>query len=248
MPSKIELPYGLGARYKDDDRDWRYRRGALVRSGTHRPPVVDNRHLFIRIPVWNQGKEGACTGMAMAGALSEIYGQELSPRFMFEAAKEHDEWPGEDYDGSSVRGAAKAAASVGCCLHNLWPFAPFQTGGKDPNANTDAKLHVLTSYERLGSLREILHAIWDMGYVVATVDVHTGWIRPTRKHRIRYHPRYISRGLHAVLFCGYDEKTGYLLLRNSWRDDWGDAGYAWLKFDDWMANGQDAWMVVNEAY
>jgi len=243
----IELPFGLGARYKEDARDWNYRRGELVRSGgdINRPARVDNRHLFIKIPVWNQGKEGACTGMAMAAALSEIYGQELSPRFMFEAAKEHDEWPGEDYDGASVRGAAKAAVAVGCCTRAMWPFVPFQLGGKDPNSDTDARLHVLTSYERLSSLREILHAIWDIGYVAATVDVHTGWIKPTSKHRIRYNPRYITRGLHAILLVGYDEEAGYLLLRNSW-DDWGDAGYAWLKFDDWLANGQDAWMVINE--
>lgn len=246
MPSKIELPFGLGARYKDDPRDYAYRNAPLVRSGLERPTKVDNRHLFIEIPVWNQGKEGACTGMAMAAALSQIHGMELSPRFMFEAAKEHDEWPGETYDGSSVRGAAKAAVACGDCEWHFWPFVPFNTSGKLPLADDNAKQHLLAGYERLYTLSEVLYAICATGHVVTTVNVHTGWIRPTSKHRIRYSRRYVTRGLHAVLLVGYDEVAGYLLLRNSWRDDWGDAGYAWLSFNDWLANTYDAWTVFNE--
>lgn len=246
MPSKIEIPFGLGARYQEDPRDWRYRRGELVRTDLRRPEKTDNRGLFAQTPVWNQGKEGSCTGMALAAALSEIYAVELSPRFMFEAAKLYDEWPGENYDGSSVRAAAKAAVALGCCVHDMWPYIPFHLGGRDPEAEGDAILHMLWSYERLNTFKEVLYAIWDIGYVAVTVDVHTGWIRPTRKHRIRYNRRYVNRGLHAVLFVGYDEEAGYLLVRNSWRDDWGDGGYAWLKFDDWLANGKDAWVVFAE--
>lgn len=247
MPkSKIELPFGLGARYKDDPRDYPYRGQARAAVDLDRPTKEDNRLLFLYMPIWNQGKEGACTGMAMAAALSQIYCTELSPRFMFEAAKEHDEWPGEVYDGSSVRGAAKAAAAIGDCEWGFWPFVPFNPSGKLPGADDNAKQHLLTKYERLYTLSEVLHAIWEVGYVVATVNVHTGWVRPTSKHRIRYNRRYISRGLHAVLLIGYDEVAGYLLLRNSWGDEWGDEGYAWLSFDDWLANTYDAWAVFYE--
>jgi len=210
-----------------------------------RPTKVDNRALFAHVPVWNQGKEGACVGMAMAAALSEIHGVVLSPRDALEKAKRYDEWPDEYYDGSSLRGAAKAAAALGVCEWGFWPFVPFNLSGKLPGADENARQHLLTRYERVRTLPEMLHAIWGVGYVLITIDVHTGWIRPTRKHRIRYSPRYISRGLHAVVALGYDEMAGYMLIRNSWRDDWADGGHAWLKFEE-IENIYDAWVVYNE--
>lgn len=247
MLSRIELPYGLGARYKDDKRDYGYRHAGLVRATEPvRPAKVDNRHLFAHLPIWNQGKEGACVGMVGAAALGEIYHVELSPRDSLEKAKLYDEWPGEHYDGSSVRAMIKAAVALGVCEWGFWPFAPFNLSGKLPGAEQNARLHLLTSYERLRTLQEVLHAIWGIGYVLATIDVHTGWIEPTSKHRIRYNPRYISRGLHGVIALGYDEMAGYMLIRNSWRDDWADGGHAWIKFEDWIENMYDAWVVYNE--
>lgn len=244
MPSRIEFPFGLGARYKRDPEDYVYRDAARAcAADLDRPTGVDNRHLFAQVPVWNQGKEGACTGMAVAAVLSVMYGLELSPRDAFDRAKRHDEWPGEEYDGSSLRAACKAAVAEGCCAHPLWPWAPFNTGGRDPGADADAALHKLGSYERVNSQQEMLHAIWTVGCCLVTVDVHTGWIRPTAQHRIRYSSRYALRGIHATLLCGYDEMVGYWLLRNSWRDDWGDGGYAWLSFDDLKTNLYDAWVL-----
>jgi hypothetical protein len=249
MPSKIELPFGLGARYKDDPKDYTYRHAERVMAAVDldRPAKVDNRHLFAHVPVWNQGKEGACTGMAMAAVLSVVHGLELSPRMAFEVAKLHDEWPGEAYDGSSTRAACNGAVALGDCKHSLWPFVPFNPGGKHADADANGLLHRISRYERLSSVAEMLDAIWRIGYCVVTVNVHTGWIRLTKKHRIPYSSRYVSRGLHAVVLLGYDETAGYFLLRNSWRDDYGDGGHTWLKFDDWAANGYDAWVIFYEA-
>ena len=250
MPSKIDLPFALGARYKDDPKDYGYRHAQKVltcAADMDRPAKVDNRPMFAHVPIWDQGREGACTGMAVAAALSVLHGVELSPRFTLdEAAKPYDEWPGEHYDGSSVRGACKGSTIVGSCDHPLWPWIPFQTGGKSPDADSNALMHLLTRYERLNGITEMLHAINEVGYCVVTVDVHTGWIKPTSKHRIRYSSRYVARGLHAVVLLGDDEIDGYFLVRNSWKDIWGDGGHAWLKFDDWAANGLDAWALFYE--
>jgi len=248
MPSKIELPFGLGARYKDDPKDYGY--SAAPRAlADMLPAQVDNRALFAEIPVWNQGKEGACVGMALAAALSVIHGVLLSPRDMLERAKHHDEWPDENYDGSSGRGGCEAARLEGCCCWELYPFRPFDTSGKSPLADADAALHKITRYERLRGRFEMQHAIADErhGLCLATLDVHTGWIRPTREHRIRYDARYVKRGLHFVVLCGYDDMAAYWLLRNSWRDDWGDGGYAWVSYQDAEANLYDAWLPIYEA-
>ena len=56
-------------------------------------------------------------------------------------------------------------------------------------------------------------------------------------------PKEGIEGGHAVVVVGYDdnmkiknkygrvETTGALLIRNSWRKEWGDLGYGWLPYE-----------------
>jgi len=73
--------------------------------------------------VLDQGKEGACTGFGLAGVVNYLRWMavqdsapkrrktapppKVSPRMLYHLARFYDEWPGEDYDGSSCRGALK---------------------------------------------------------------------------------------------------------------------------------------------
>ncbi len=41
---------------------------------------------------------------------------------LYHLARFYDEWPGEDYDGSSCRGALKAWHKHGVCSDELWPY------------------------------------------------------------------------------------------------------------------------------
>jgi len=244
MARKIKFQYGLGARPDElDSRDFRYSRAFVARAAVDWPVKVDNRDLFG--DVFDQGREGACVGMAVAGGASFLYGERISPRWAYEMAQMHDEWPGEVYEGSSVRGGLKAWAKLGVVPWAFWPYKPHDDGGLLPGAANEALKHVLTRYERLNTFREVLHAIHASKFVIATLDVHTGWRKPTSRHRrIRYSKRYTKLGYHAVAVVGYDERTGYFLIRNSWGADWGDGGHAWLRFDDWNRNMSDAWLAV----
>jgi C1A family cysteine protease len=40
-----------------------------------------------------------------------------------------------------------------------------------------------------------------------------------------------SRGGHAVLAVGYDEKHRHFIVRNSWGKNWGMSGYFTLPYD-----------------
>jgi hypothetical protein len=61
--------------------------------------------------VLDQGNEGACTGFGLATVINYLFwardgsGVSASPRMLYHLAKFYDEWAGEDYSGSSCRGA-----------------------------------------------------------------------------------------------------------------------------------------------
>jgi C1A family cysteine protease len=38
-------------------------------------------------------------------------------------------------------------------------------------------------------------------------------------------------GGHAVVLCGYDDETKRFLVRNSWGEEWGQAGYFTLPYE-----------------
>ena len=69
---------------------------------------IDNRGTYIL----DQGQEGACTGFGLAAVINLLNEKRkhkfrASTRMLYEMAKKHDEWPGEDYHGSSCRGAIR---------------------------------------------------------------------------------------------------------------------------------------------
>src|SRR6187399_2932701 len=82
------------------------------------------------IPILDQGTEGACTGFGLATVAHYLLrvrsidpdSAEVSPRMFYEMAKRYDEWPGENYDGSSARGAMKGWNKHGVCSETVWPY------------------------------------------------------------------------------------------------------------------------------
>lgn len=83
----------------------------LQRAIDHRDPAL----------VLDQEQEGACTGFGLAAVINLLNekrnrgGFRASTRMLYEMAKKHDEWPGEDYAGSSCRGAIRGWKNMGVC-------------------------------------------------------------------------------------------------------------------------------------
>src|SRR6266481_5100096 len=108
-----------------DFRDRMYE-PTLVEVPTERP-LSD--YLKARVPVLDQGKEGACTGFGLATVIHYLLRTrrvvpdraEVSPWMLYEMARRYDEWPGEHYEGSSARGAMTGWVKHGVCSAEKWP-------------------------------------------------------------------------------------------------------------------------------
>jgi hypothetical protein len=217
--------------------------------------------------ILDQGAEGACTGFGLAAVVNYLlWSREVtlvrrrwssrpiarvSPRMLYHLARVYDEWPGEDYDGSSCRGAMKGWHRHGVCNEEFWPYARQENGKAVPvfiapgdGWATDAATRPLGAYYRVdkSSVTDMQAAINEVGAIYASADVHRGW-NLDRADQLPIIPfRGAANGGHAFALVGYDA-NGFI-VQNSWGEDWGFRGFATMTYEDWTLNGMDAWVAT----
>jgi hypothetical protein len=218
--------------------------------------------------VLNQGKEGACTGYGLASVVNYLTWtraleekktkgfRSISPHMLYDLAQFYDEWPGEDYEGSSCRGAMKGWHKHGVCEATIWKASvrrktkkPYKPAG---NWTRDAATRPVGVYFRVNhkSVVDMQAAILNMGAIYVSADVHGGWALAKRKQPpkiahnalqvIEFNTATKASGGHAFALVGYNEKG--FVVQNSWGTAWGVSGFAILTYADWVENGADAWV------
>jgi hypothetical protein len=199
------------------------------------------------VPVRDQGREGACTGYALATVADYLLRTRqpgsagiaaVSPHMLYEMAKRYDEWPGEDYSGSSARGAMKGWFQHGVCSDKAWP----EPGGVLSAARrTDALERPLGAYFRVDhtDLVAMHAALSEVGVLYATGLVHDGWRHPGHDGLIK--PDAQVLGGHSFAIVGFDREG--LWIQNSWGGDWGRDGCGKLTYTDWLRHGTDVWVA-----
>jgi hypothetical protein len=246
------------------------------RDEPYRPPVrslpeqcPDNELVSRHFPAYakqklilDQGNDGACTGFGLACVVNYLLWTKqgapggkrgfdrVSAEMLYQLARRYDEWPGEQYEGSSCRGALKGWHKHGVCTETLWPQK-----AKSPKADwqKDAVKRPLGVYYRIDhkSAVAMQAAIAEVGAIYVSARVHDGWDRvPARRPRGLSHrslpeipwPKSARRGGHAFALVGYNERG--FVVQNSWGTDWGAFGFAVLPYDDWSEHGDDAWVAA----
>lgn len=203
-----------------------------------------------RVPILNQGQEGACTGFGLAAVGHFLLSRRqvvrdvtpVSPRMFYAMARRYDEWPGEEYSGSSARGAMKGWHKHGVCAETVWPYAVKDKESRLTNARAvDAAKRPLGAYFRVNhqDLVALHSALAEVGILYATASVHQGWGQVGQDGVIPY-PKPAAGG-HAFAIVGYDERGFW--IQNSWGESWGAGGFALVTYDDWLTNGTDVWVA-----
>jgi len=168
---------------RPDRADFRDR---LYAPGLHLVPREKSLEQWQRYrqPVLDQGADGACTGFGLAVVANFLMGirsaaKSVSPRMLYEMAKDYDEWPGDTYEGSSCKGAVKGWHKHGVCTASLWPHMEGQTELNEKRA-IDAAQRPLGTYYRLNAydINNMHAAIAEVGVIYASGDVTQGWFKP----------------------------------------------------------------------
>ena len=158
--------------------------------------------------VWlDQGQEGACTGFGAAHVMSMAPNARTmtnaNGQAFYKGAQRYDEWPGENYEGSSVNGV------MSFLLHET---------------------KYLTEYWWAESVEEILHAIGYYGPVEMGSVWRTGMMNTRSDGFI--HVTGGQVGGHAYSIRAVNLSGKYVTVHNSWGKGWGVNGEAKLSFDD----------------
>ncbi|MCC6474687.1 MAG: C1 family peptidase [Burkholderiales bacterium] len=209
--------------------------------------------------ILDQGREGACTGFALSAAVTFLLARRgveriASPRMLYEMARCYDEWPGENYEGSSARGAMKGWARHGVCERALWKDEMHGRRHLDAAIGKAALATPCGAYYRVKhrEVRDVHAALSETGVAYCTLMVHEGWDAPGKLQvqvsdggRTRRLPVIARKGRaesgHAVALVGYT-RDGFV-VQNSWGRSWGGGGFALLPYEDFMLHVTDLWVV-----
>ncbi len=210
-------------------------------------PQIDNRD---GITILDQGKEGACTGFGLAAVINllNLKKRDLqfkaSPRMLYEMAKNHDEWPGEDYAGSSCRGAIRGWKNMGVCSENDWPYTENEVGELTIDRAKAARFCTVGAYYRLRpEICDYHAALNEVGAIFVSADVHAGWFSPRvgkEPELAVITPANTIEGGHAFAIIGYNNQG--FIIQNSWGTKWGSKGCAVWLYEDWLQNINDGWV------
>jgi hypothetical protein len=237
------------------------------------PDVVSRPYVA---PVLDQGAEGACVGFALATVINvslerrartDAEGSQprrlewVSQRMLYEIGRRYDEWEGDNYEGTSLRGAMKGWHKHGVTTDALWRFyreehgdilrrngRPLPDREFTPARVQDALRRPVGAYYRIvdSDVSHMQAAVWEGDAVLASAWVHAGWqhdqlLRQDDGALCRIPLKGRAMGLHAFAIVGYTP-DGFI-IQNSWGPGWGSGGFALLRYEDWFENRQDAWVA-----
>lgn len=204
------------------------------------PSSVDLRGLMP--PIQDQGMLGSCTAHAVAAAHQYQQGVEdqdcfePSRLFLYYNARVLEGTVTWD-SGATIRNAIKAVARWGTCSEDSWVYDIRRFKTRAPKRDyTEALNHQAISYQRLprgmDSFRSCLaqNRPFVFGFTVYSSfesdDVASTGVVPLPP--IDQYDHVL--GGHAVLAVGYDDSEERFIVRNSWGEQWGNAGYFYMPY------------------
>jgi hypothetical protein len=228
---------------RETEKDWMFDHaaGAGVLAAPRAIPAAKD----LREPWWkigDQGSTGSCVGWSTADSVLRWNfvkanrlpkDQLLSPRFIWMAAKETDEFTSQpttfiESDGTSPKAALDIARKFGVVRDAVLPFA---SGKLYPDEVKTfyalaAQLKI-SSYFNLGkNLANWRTWLATKGPILTALDVDETWDNAAATHgNLDVYQPNTTRGGHAVAFVGYTPDR--FIIRNSWGTQWGDKGFGY---------------------
>ena len=218
-----ETPYSLGRLVVPDNRDANYPMAEML------PPkdaVAGMTYRYWWANGWwgDQGRTSQCVAYAWTHWVEDGHVTHpkdatpfQDPANTYHEAQQMDQWPGENYDGTSVRAGAKVLQGKGFITSYHWAYDAFT----------------------------VAHAILSTGPVVVGTNWYNDMFSPDANGIIKVGGSLA--GGHAYLLDGVNMNKKLFRIKNSWNRSWGHKGFAYISFDDMnslLQNSGEACLAV----
>ena len=231
---------------KDTERDWTFQdsiSGGAVGAVAAPPASID-----LRKPWWainDQEDTGSCVGWATADGVVRYHmvkasrlpkSQLLSPRFVWMASKETDEFTARadtflEQAGTSLKAAVDIVRKFGAVKETLLPFhivTKMHVGAENAFYTEAAQRKVSAYFNLRRNLNQWKSWLATNGPILAALSVDQTWDNATATGgNIDVFMPNTARGGHAIAIVGY-LASGRFIVRNSWGTGWGDGGFGYV--------------------
>ena len=155
---------------------------------------------------YDQGSEGACVGFSCSWAMSILNRRFYDAQWLYEEAQRTDEWPGEAYDGTSVRAGLDVLRLEGHRRIYHGRSLPV-----DPVAG-------ISEFRWTETVDGVRTAIAAGAPVVLGIDWLEGFMQPVQRGRDWWIDDASGRvaGGHAICCYGASDRRQAVKLVNSW--------------------------------
>ena len=164
----------------------------------------------------DQGIDPSCVGCAwtheLAARPAVVEGLDYAyARWLYKTCQRYDEWSGESYAGTSVLAGAKI-------VRGRPPAIPEGRG-------------LIDEYRWIfANLDDLVRTVGYFGPVIFGTWWYEGMFDPDAEGYLR--PTGYRAGGHAYLIKAVDLDDERFRVHNSWGEQWGEGGDAWLSFED----------------
>ena len=190
----------LGFKQKEDVRDIDY----IVRMG-----AVQDTVKYWDDDIWfgNQGQSSMCVGFSwrhwlIDGPILQTNPDLINAGQIYYRAKKVDEWAGENYNGTSIRGGAKVLKTLG----------------------------YISTYSWATTIEQVINVLLSQGPLVVGTSWMTNMYKPNKEGIINISG--MDSGGHAYVLNGIDTDKGLIRIKNSWGQQWGQSGRAYIDIND----------------
>lgn len=227
------------------ETDWGFQNS--LESGILGAPAALPASVDLRSAWWkvnDQGTTGSCVGWATADGVLRYHlvtagklpqSTHLSPRFVWMASKETDEFVTTpetfiEGAGTSLKAAMDIIRKYGCVLDADLPFkiSTLMFAGDERTFYAKASSRKAANYFNLQrNLNQWKAWLAGNGPILAGLNVDATWdnASSTSGKLDTFQPS-TTRGGHAICVVGYTA-DGRFIIRNSWGTTWGDKGFGY---------------------